>query len=157
MQGKGELNCRYVGIRGTGRIVGDLKTGKTYFAKEVATADQLGIPFVKDDELGFYTCEKRIIDVLETRFGEVIDGKSKDTSLAALFEDLCQKDVKGKLKKAKKLKKIQRRKTKADLGKDELNLNNQWQVDDYYRDFKWPLELKWSVFDSGEFKSSDSS
>lgn len=154
MQGTGELNSRYIGIRGTGRIVGDLKTGKTHFAKDAATADQFGIPFVKDDKLGFYTCEKRIMDVLETKFGEVIDGKSKDTSLAADFEDLCQKDAKGQLKRAKKLKKMKRRKTKQDLGKDELNLNNQWQVDDYYQDFDWPLELRESVFDSAEFTPS---
>lgn len=153
MQGHRELNRRYVGIRGTGRIVGDLKTGKTYFAKDAATADQFGIPFVNDeDALGFYTCEKRIMDVLETRFGEVIDGKSNDTSLAAFFEHLCRKDVEGKLKRAKKLKKMQRRRTKKDLGKDELNLNNQWHVDDYYRDFDWPLELNRSVSKPGEFK-----
>lgn len=151
MQGPGDLS-RYVGIRGTGRVVGDLKTGTTYFAKDAAVADQFGIPFVENGALGFYTCEKRVMDVVETKFSEIIDGKSKDSNLAGFFDDLCEKDTRGELKKARKLKKMKRRKTKQDQGKDELHLNNQWQVDDYYRDFDWPLELSSSVFDSGELE-----
>ncbi|KAG5355070.1 hypothetical protein CJU89_6894 [Yarrowia sp. B02] len=152
MQGKGDLN-RYVGIRGTGRIVGDLLTGKTYFAKDAAEKDQFGIPFVDNDSsVGFYTCEKRVMDVLETEFSDVINGVAPmEKGLAAAFEDLCEQDSQGRLKKAKKLKKMKRRKTKKDLGKDELFLNNQWQVDDYYRDFEWPLEMGKSLFEPQDF------
>lgn len=141
---------RYVGIRGTGRIVGDLKSGKTYFAKDAALADQLAIPFVKEDEtVGFYTCQKRVMDALEKKLTDVVELKSRDSDLSGVFEQLCEKDKRGKLRKGPKMKKMTR-KSKFDKGDDELKINNQWQVDDFYQDCEWP-EVE-EVVDKGDFK-----